>query len=313
MLPAAKHPGSDIPTVPPAISIGLPVYNGEVYLRAAIESLLGQSFPDLELVISDNASTDATADICQEYARRDSRVRYVRQPANIGAPGNFNAVFRLARGPYFKWACANDLCHPDLLAECKRILDERADVVLCFSQSQLIDAAGRVLEDYDDQLHLMDPDPAVRFRQLLTRIRLNNAQSGLFRTAVLARSGLERPFQGGDINFMAEMTLYGKFYQLERRLFQRRVSADASTLRKSDAEHRSFNLPESREGWYFPAWQGQLEHFRAVATAPIPLGAKLSLYGFLAKGAYWNRRRLGREMSHMIRGMASSPAASRSE
>ena len=86
----------------PEVSIGIPVYNGTDFLGAAIESHLAQTFGDFELVISDNASTDGTEDLCRAYAQQDSRVRYVRQAENIGANANFNEVVHLSRAPYYR-------------------------------------------------------------------------------------------------------------------------------------------------------------------------------------------------------------------
>ena len=86
----------------PRLSIGLPVYNGENYLAESLEALLGQSYEDFELIISDNASTDGTADICRRYAKQDSRIRYIRQPHNIGCAPNHNFVIEQARGELFK-------------------------------------------------------------------------------------------------------------------------------------------------------------------------------------------------------------------
>ena len=99
----------------PRLSVGLPVYNGETYIGQSIESLLGQSYEDFELIISDNASTDSTADICRHYGKQDPRIRYVRQPRNIGLSPNHNFVVQQARGEYFKWAAADDLCAPTFL------------------------------------------------------------------------------------------------------------------------------------------------------------------------------------------------------
>src|SRR5689334_4004766 len=88
----------------PSVAIGLPCYNSEKYLAQSIESLLAQTFKDFVLIISDNASTDGTADICKKYAAQDSRVRYFRNPTNIGMMPNFNRVFALSDSKYFKWA-----------------------------------------------------------------------------------------------------------------------------------------------------------------------------------------------------------------
>ena len=102
-------------TAAPRLSVGLPVYNGENYLAESLEALLGQSYEDFELIISDNASTDGTADICRRYGKQDSRIRYIRQPRNIGLAPNHNFVFEQSRGEFFKWAAADDLYGRDLL------------------------------------------------------------------------------------------------------------------------------------------------------------------------------------------------------
>ncbi|APW36991.1 hypothetical protein RD110_07075 [Rhodoferax koreense] len=93
---------------PPMVSIGMPVFNGGRYIREALESLLRQSHINFELIISDNASTDNTANLCREFAARDARVRYVRQASNIGALGNFQYLLDQATGQYFMWAACDD-------------------------------------------------------------------------------------------------------------------------------------------------------------------------------------------------------------
>src|SRR6516164_10769129 len=130
----------------PKLSVGLPVYNGENYLAEAIEALLGQSYEDFELIISDNASTDGTADICRRYEKQDSRIRYIRQPLNIGLAPNHNFVFRQARGELFKWASHDDLYARDLLKRCVDALDEFPHVVLAHSWTALIDDLGQLTE-----------------------------------------------------------------------------------------------------------------------------------------------------------------------
>src|ERR1700754_708341 len=100
----------------PTISVGMPVYNGERYLRDTIGAILAQTFTDFELIISDNASTDGSSAICAEFAQRDPRIRYVRQEINRGAAANFRYVLDAARAPFFVWAGADDMRSPDFLA-----------------------------------------------------------------------------------------------------------------------------------------------------------------------------------------------------
>lgn len=92
----------------PSLSIGMPVYNGQRFLKEALDSLLVQSFIDFELIISDNASTDSTELICRDYQKKDSRIKYVRQPENLGALKNFQFVLDAAVGEYFMWAACDD-------------------------------------------------------------------------------------------------------------------------------------------------------------------------------------------------------------
>ena len=101
----------------PKVSIGMPVYNGEKYIREALDSLLAQTFTDFELIISDNASTDGTEAICREYAARDPRIRYVRQSENRGPTANFHFVLDEAVGEYFMWAAYDDLWGNHFLAQ----------------------------------------------------------------------------------------------------------------------------------------------------------------------------------------------------
>lgn len=113
----------------PAVSIGVPVYNGEKSLCLALDSLLTQTFSGFELVISDNASTDGTETICREYAARDQRIRYVRQSTNIGTAANFKFVLDEARGEYFMWAACDDTRSPDFIELNFKFLSENPEYV----------------------------------------------------------------------------------------------------------------------------------------------------------------------------------------
>ncbi len=102
----------------PPVAIGLPVFNAEKYLSQAVDSILAQTFSDFHLIISDNASTDRTQEICQAYAAQDNRIRYSRNHRNLGASPNFNRVFELSSHQYFKWAPHDDMIAPEFLARC---------------------------------------------------------------------------------------------------------------------------------------------------------------------------------------------------
>jgi glycosyltransferase involved in cell wall biosynthesis len=285
----------------PVISIGVPVYNGARYLTPAIESLLAQSFDDFDMIISDNASTDETPKICTEFMRRDPRVRYVRQPQNIGGPRNWSFVARQAQGQYFKWAAANDVCHRDMLLKCKQVLDEQPGAVLVFPRTQIIDEIGRPGEVYEDVLELIDTDPCERFVQLLSRIGLNNAQHGLIRTAPLLQTGLEAPYPASDITLLAELALHGTFVQLPEVLFFRRVAAGATTLLQTPAEVRHFNDPLRRYGASFPLWRASLGRIATVWRASLTPRQRTRLSLFVIRRMRGDRDRLWNEIVSEVR------------
>lgn len=107
----------------PKVSIGMPVYNGEKYINEALESLLLQTFDDFELIISDNASVDRTEQICRKYAQNDSRIKYIRQPNNVGALNNFKFVVDQSKGEYFSWLAHDDCLLNNFISICSDYLD----------------------------------------------------------------------------------------------------------------------------------------------------------------------------------------------
>jgi glycosyltransferase involved in cell wall biosynthesis len=203
------------------LTIGLPVYNGERYLRQSLDALLAQTWTDFELVISDNASTDATAAICQSYAAQDGRIRYVRQAVNVGAGPNHNLLVPLATGRYFKWASHDDLYEPELLERCIALLETDPGVVLAHAWDAVIDDTGTVLRSMPYELDTDDPDPAARLRSLL-RTPGGNDFYGVIRTDVLRRVGPHRSYYNADRTFMAGLVVRGRFGQVPEVLYLRR-------------------------------------------------------------------------------------------
>ena len=155
----------------PRVSIGMPVYNGANFLGQALESLLAQTYTDFELIISDNASSDATAEICRAFAGTDSRIRYTRTERTIGPAENHNRLVRMARGDYFRWAAHDDLCAPELLAKEVEVLDRDRSVVLVYPKTRIIDATGNTVEDYEQQLRRLRH---LTFEVALRKMRFDN-------------------------------------------------------------------------------------------------------------------------------------------
>jgi len=208
-------------TAVPRLSIGLPVYNGENFLAESLDALLGQTYTDFELIISDNASTDSTKEICLSYASRDSRIRYFRQQQNIGIAPNCNFVTQQARGEFFKAASHDDLYARDLLRLCIAVLDENPGVVLAHSWSATLDTTGTVtgFVDYPaDTGAARAPD---RFRSMLFD-GWTDDDGGVMRLDVLRKVSPHGSYHFADRTFTAEIALYGPFYMVPDWLFFRR-------------------------------------------------------------------------------------------
>ena len=123
-------------TASPPVSLGLPVYNGQRFVAQMLDSVCSQTFGDFELVISDNASTDATEEICRDFARKDSRITYTRSAENRGAAWNHNNVIHLSGGEFFKWIADDDICAPTFLQRSiETFRSEPPVVVLVYPQS----------------------------------------------------------------------------------------------------------------------------------------------------------------------------------
>lgn len=229
----------------PPLSIGLPVYNGEQYLAEALDALLGQSYGDFELIISDNASTDQTQDICHYYAERDDRIRYIRQPVNLGAGPNHNVVFHEARGELFKWASHDDLYGRDLLIRCVEALASDRRLVLAHTWQAIIDGAGRVVLPIDYTLATDDPRPPERFKSMLFTVGGDDFY-GVIRSEILRNTPLQQSYHHADRTLVSELALYGPFHQVHEVLYFRRDHPGRAERAKPSMRARCANLDPAR-------------------------------------------------------------------
>src|SRR5262245_44127938 len=187
----------------PRVSIGLPVYNGERFLQEALDSLLAQTYADFELIVSDNASTDATEKICRAYVAKDQRVRYFRNATNIGVNRNFNRVFELSTGEYFKWASADDICEAEHLARCVDVLEKDRTVALVCSKTRFIDEAGNPVDLKDPGWNLRAESAHDRLRYVINAGHWVNPHYGLIRAGTLSKTRLMPSYPGGDYRLLA--------------------------------------------------------------------------------------------------------------
>ena len=216
---------------PPTVSVALPVYNGEQFVAAAIESVLMQTFRDFELIITDNASADSTGKICRALAERDSRIRYHRLRCNIGAIMNFQRAYHLCQGKYVHWQAHDDLLEPQFLERCVAALEADPTAVLAYPQSRYIASDGSPLRDYTVKLATDSHRPAERFGAIACAAHKHTSNHEIF--GLMRKSASDQiPQQGG--------------YAASDRVFLRgwRCTDDSCRFRRCCSSHA--NIPDNR-------------------------------------------------------------------
>ena len=209
------------------ISIGFPIYNGDKLLHEKLDSILSQTFTDFELIISDNASTDKTSEICKEYARNDSRIKYIRQKINIGPINNFYFVLQKANNHYFVWTAADDFWEPTLLTKNFEILELNSNAVGCISE---VDFFGKYKNRYDDD-SLATPTKYLHVRpisgdylqkaKIFLKFKRATMIYGIFVTNFLRKSLPEEKYYPTEIILLLNILKFGNFYVHDEILMHR--------------------------------------------------------------------------------------------
>jgi glycosyltransferase involved in cell wall biosynthesis len=265
----------------------MPVFNGEKYLEETLESILAQTYTDFELIISDNASTDRTEQICLGYASKDARIRYYRNERNVGAPNNYNRVFKLSSSRYFKWAAYDDLLAPTYMKKCVDVLDKDPSVVLCHSKTGRIDEHGAVVGNYDHTMRIDSQKPHERFGDLISILDPCWPIFGVMHRNILGMTPLHGSYMHADRNLLAEISLYGRMYEIPEYLFLRRDHPEAYTQRHR-GQHQfatSMNKYSRQMSWWtndswtkFPTLKNFLEFLRSAGRVPLKRSERLLCY-----------------------------------
>jgi len=285
----------------PKITIGLPVYNAAPWLPQTLHALLDQSFADFVLIISDNASTDTTAQIAQTFAQKDGRIQYHRNSQNIGVFRNYNKAFQLAKTRYFKWASANDLCAPTFLEECLAALEGNPAAVLAYPGTIVFADDPALGKEWAFDPDIRDKSPIDRFIRVLSEMRLNNAYNGVVRRDALARTKVNRIYRGSDIALLAELALQGEIMRVPKNLFFRRLSPDTASSLRDAASLREFFAAEGRDVLGRATWDFHWHCFSVAIAAPVPLSDKIRGAAHVARKLWWKRRELCRELGFKMR------------
>lgn len=279
----------------PCVSIGMPVYNAERYLDAALASLVAQDFQDFEIIICDNASVDGTAAIAAAWVARDPRIRYVANSTNIGVEPNFNRVLDYARGRYFRWAAHDDLVACSHLSRCIAALEAAPDAVLCQSFVQIIDSDGAPVGIYDSGLRGAESLRASdRFAAVVLSRHLCTDIYGLMRTDTLRGTRLHGSYFGSDRALLAELALMGRFLHVPEPLFMNREHPGRGSRvpRRQTASARCGP----------PIWHVYADYWRAVGAHLRDRRERVRCRTHLLRWwlMNWNPARLGVELISAI-------------
>jgi glycosyltransferase involved in cell wall biosynthesis len=257
----------------PLVSIGVPVYNGENGLANALNSLLGQSYTNFEIIISDNCSTDRTPLICQEFTTKDSRISYSRNEKNIGAIGNFNRLVRLASGKYFMWAAHDDLREQSFITECVNKLEANPCAVLCQTHTSLY-VVGR-----DEMLCVFTLDSIQEKTKLGQRYNsvLKNCPAvaiyGIYNLEKMRKTNLLQNSIASDVAFLQELSIHGTFEQVQNILFKYIVREKWNTVQQ---DYKAC-FGNQKPFWYLPFIVLFYSHLKRLILAPISFNKKIHL------------------------------------
>jgi glycosyltransferase involved in cell wall biosynthesis len=259
----------------PLVSIGVPVYNEERFLDASLASLRVQDYPNLEIILSDNASTDGTLQICERHATEDARIRIERADENRGAIANFQHAFVCAKGEFFMWASGHDLWTPNLIPECVKLLTSNRDVCIAFGSSQWIDADGAPLAQASGWTDTRGMPAIARFFTIFWGNM--HPVLGMMRTAQLRACSPMRNITGADLVLLSELALKGHFVHATQATWYRREFRQEPTYRDKLRRYASPKVAISKTQFqrYFPLLQLPLALIRVVLRASLPAVDKM--------------------------------------
>jgi glycosyltransferase involved in cell wall biosynthesis len=265
-------------TSSPLVSIGLPVYNGEETIERAINSLLGQSYQNLEIVISDNGSTDGTSAILERYREKDPRIRIFKNNVNRGSIWNFKKVFEESSGKYFMWAAHDDHHENRFVSLCVEAMEMDDEAVLCAPKMQMTAADSEevvwvsCMDSFKDKKSLLE-----RYRETLRHFPAVSIY-GLHRRSALAKTELFPKVIGGDLLLNQEMSLLGTFIGVREVLFTRHGRAKWNSI---DQDYMTFFGRPKKPIWYSPFLMIFVRQVRNLLGAKVPPQQRLALLSTL--------------------------------
>jgi len=208
------------------VSIGMPVYNEENFVEQAIISILDQDYTNFELIISDNASTDQTKEICLKYSKKDSRIWFYSRDTTTDATTNFNYIASIAKGDFFMWASGHDMRHPTFVSRCVATFEKSDSIVLCYSDATWIDEDGNNIGNEQSDIDTVGMKRMERLNKVFWNLGYAYPIYGLFRKDLLDTILPSQRVLGGDIILLNELAAIGEFVRIPESLFYIRKLSD---------------------------------------------------------------------------------------
>ena len=258
----------------PLVSIGVPIFNEEKFLEQSLGALEQQTYGNIEILISDNGSTDNTETICRSHLARDQRIIYHRFDSNIGPVANFEYVFKKANGKYFMWAAGHDLWASNYISECVNLLEKNDSGVVAFGTSSWIDSAGKDLKKYSGWSDTRGLDVVARYFTVLW----GNMHPIL---GVIKKEHLNptpaMDYVGFDLVMLTFLALKGHFLHANNTLWSRREFRSESSYKEKLNRYKSkeYGLRRTTLDRYFPLAKLPCELIKVVLSANISSLLKL--------------------------------------
>jgi glycosyltransferase involved in cell wall biosynthesis len=285
----------------PLVSICLPTRNGAESIPGVVRSVLSQDHADLELVISDNASTDDTQSVCQELALSDLRIRYFRQAENIGLLANFVFALARSRGSFVRWIGDDDWLSPDYASRCLAALSAHPDAVLATTEIEYTDTSGAVSTSASyTGAQLASPDPVVRVEAILDALNAGTFVVDPLYALMRRRDIVDIPRQNmfqEDQLYAVKLALLAPWVHVPQVLAGRSTSTVRSsvTLRRLDV----------------PAWQLRVRTsllcsgiIREIASSRLTQGQKREAYAAVRRFYVRRQATIARHRYHRVRRVA---------
>jgi len=256
----------------PLVSVGIPVYNEAKFLDETLASLLAQDYARIEFIISDNASTDETPEICARAASTDPRIRLLRSETNEGSTANFQRCLDAAKGELFLWAGGHDLWSSNMISSCVAALQAVPGAVVAVPQSRWIDASS---QPFGDEASILDTRGMEPLARLFTLLWANmHPIYGVIRTEALRKAGLIPNFPGADLVLLSKLILQGEFVPAFSAIWSRRQTRAQETHEERQRRYKSdlFKIGKSA----FPMAQMTFVLLKSVWSSPLPIADKLA-------------------------------------